>query len=255
MDSASELAAGLRAARSRAESLAREWGLALGTPFEIATASFVAPAGDHFVLKVPSEGDDESLHEGDALERWGSDVAVRVVRREGRALLEERLVPGTDLSALNDDEATALAVGLVGRLWRRVGDHFRPVDPDVDWWLTRAERRGSTLVGLARELHDELGGSAEWLVHGDFHHHNILRDGSRYLVIDPKPYLSDREYDVASFLWNPMENTMRDHEQTERRISAFVAEGLDEYRIRVWAVIRGAYLRPEFALPLRALVE
>jgi streptomycin 6-kinase len=254
MEPSSELAAGLQAARARAETCAVEWGLTLGTPFEIATASFVAPAGDHFVLKVPSEGDDESLHEGDALQLWGGDVAVRVVRRDGRALLEERLDPGTDLSSLDEGVATALAVELAGRLWRRSGEPFRPVDHDVEWWLTRAERSGSALVGLARELHGELGGSAEWLVHGDFHHHNILRDGSRYLVIDPKPYLSDREYDVASFLWNPMTNTMGDRKQTERRIAAFVAAGLDEFRIRAWAVIRGAYLRPEFASPLRALV-
>jgi streptomycin 6-kinase len=255
MEPSSELAEGLEAARSRAESLAHEWGITLGTPFAIATASFVAPAGDHLVLKVPSEGDDESLHEGDALDRWGSDVAVRVVRRDGRALLEERLIPGTDLSSLDDGDATAIAVDLAGRLWCPAGDPFRPVGHDVEWWLTRAERQGSGLVGLARELHDQLGASAEWLVHGDFHHHNILRDGPRYVVIDPKPYLSDREYDVASFLWNPMENTMSSREQTEQRIGAFVAAGLDEFRIRAWAVIRGAYLRPEFEAPLRALVE
>ena len=82
-----------------------------------------------------------------------------------------------------------------------------------------------------------------------------MRDGSRYVAIDPKPYLSDREYDVASFLWNPMDHAMSDREQTERRIAAFVAAGLDDFRIRAWAVIRAAYLRPEMASPLRALVE
>lgn len=255
MEPSSELAEALLAARVRAEHCAAEWGLTLGRPFEIATASFVVPAGEHFVLKVASEGDDESLHEGDALELWGSDIAVRVVRRDGRALLEERLVPGTDLSMLEEDEATAIAVELAGRLWRQAGHPYRPVDHDVEWWLSRAEHQGSALVGLARELHGELGARAEWLVHGDFHHHNILRNGSRYLVIDPKPYLSDREYDVASFLWNPMDNTMSDQGLTEHRIEAFVAGGLEEFRIRAWAVIRGAYLRPEFASPLRALVE
>jgi streptomycin 6-kinase len=243
------------AARTRAQWCANEWGLTLGEPFEIATASYVVSAGDHYVLKVPYEIDDESLDEGDALERWGSDVAVRVVRRNGRALLEERLVPGTDLSLIDDDAATALAVELARRLWRRAGLPFRSVEPDVGRWLTQAERDGSTFVSLARELHDVLGGSAEWLVHGDFHHHNILRDGSHYVAIDPKPYLSDREYDVASFLWNPMDNEMSDRDQTERRIAAFVAAGLEDFRIRAWAVIRGAYLRPEMASLLRALVE
>lgn len=255
VEPSSALALELRAARVRAERCARQWGVALGEPFPIAFASFVAPAGEHYVIKAPAEVDDESLDEGDALERWGSDVAVRVVRREGRTLLEERAVPGTDIGKLDEGAATRVAVEVAGRLWRRAGTPFRPVDPEVEHWLGDAEMRGSSLVDLARTLHDEIGGGGSWLVHGDYHHHNILRDGSRYVVIDPKPYLSDREYDVASFLWNPMDNDMTNREQTEHRIGSFVAAGLDDFRIRAWAVIRGAYLRPEFAVSLRALVE
>jgi hypothetical protein len=42
---------------------------------------------------------------------------------------------------------------------------------------------------------------------------------------------------------------------TERRIAAFVAAGLDERRIRMWAIIRGAYLAPEEAVEvLRGLL-
>jgi streptomycin 6-kinase len=95
----------------------------------------------------------------------------------------------------------------------------------------------------------------DWLVHGDFHHHNILRHGDQFVAIDPKPYLADREYDLPSFLWNPLDNRMDDREQTERRIAAFVAAGLDDFRIRAWTVIRGAYLRPDCAELIRALVE
>jgi streptomycin 6-kinase len=255
MEPPPELILELQAARTRAERCAREWGIALGAPFAIANASFVALAGDDYVIKAPSEGDDESLHEGDALDLWGGDIAVRVVRRDGRTLLEERATPGTDISRLEEDEATNVAVELAGRLWRHSAAPFRPVDPEVERWLSQAEAEASPLVGLARTLHGELGGGGEWLVHGDYHHHNILLDGARYVVIDPKPYLSDREYDVPSFLWNPMENDMTNRKQTERRIEAFVAAGLDEFRIRAWAVIRGAYLRPEFAAPLRTLVE
>jgi streptomycin 6-kinase len=92
-------------------------------------------------------------------------------------------------------------------------------------------------------------------VHGDFHHHNILRRGDRFVAIDPKPYLADREYDVPSFLWNPLDNRMEDSEKTERRIAAFVAAGLDDFRIRAWTVIRGAYLRPGYADQIRALID
>jgi len=98
------------------------------------------------------------------------------------------------------------------------------------------------LTPLARELYASLEIGREWLVHGDFHHHNILRHGDRFVAIDPKPYLGDREYDVPSFLWNPLSYTMTDRAKTERRIAAFVAAGLDDYKIRAWTVIRGAYL-------------
>src|ERR1700730_16532275 len=243
----------LSAAKATASKVALEWGLELGEPFAFSNVSYVAPAGNA-VLKVAWEGDSESLHEGDALELWDGDGAVRLLRRSGRALLEERAIPGDDLSALPDDEATAIAVDIASRLWTRVGSPFRPVAPEVSRWLDDAERKGSALVPLARRLLAELGPGADWLVHGDFHHHNILRRGDHFVAIDPKPYLADREYDVPSFLWNPMANRLEDREQTERRIAAFVGAGLDDFRIRAWTVIRGAYLRPGYADRIRSLL-
>lgn len=244
----------LSAAKATALKVAREWGLELGEPFALSHVSYVAPAG-RAVLKVAWEGDQESLHEGDALELWDGNGAVRLLRRSGRTLLEERAVPGDDLSALPDDEATAIAVDVASVLWRRVGSPFRPIAPEVSGWLDDAEREGSTRVPLARDLLADLDPVDAWLVHGDFHHHNLLRRGERYVAIDPKPYLADREYDVPSFLWNPLGNRMGDRLQTERRIAAFVAEGLDDFRIRAWTVIRGAYLRPGYADQIRALIE
>ena len=83
---------------------------------------------------------------------------------------------------------------------------------------------------------------------------HAFRHAERFVAIDPKPYLADREYDVPTFLWNPRGNQMEDRQQTERRIAAFVAAGLDDFRIRAWTVIRGAYLRPEHAGRIRELV-
>jgi streptomycin 6-kinase len=107
-------------------------------------------------------------------------------------------------------------------------------------WLNRAEREGSRLVGLARDLLAEIGEPDIWVVHGDFHHHNILSHADRYVAIDPKPYAAEREYDVPSFLWNPMDNRLDDRGQLERRIAAFVDAGLDDFRIRAWTVVRGS---------------
>ena len=87
----------------------------------------------------------------------------------------------------------------------------------------------------------ELEIGATTLVHGDFHHHNVLSSGEGYVAIDPKPMLGDPEYDVAAFLWNPIGYRMRP-DVTGRRLAAFAAAGLDEGRMRAWAIIRASYL-------------
>lgn len=243
-----------------AQSVAAEWGLALGPPFTLARYSFVAPAGDDAVLKVTPPEDDESDEEADALALWDGDGAVRLLRRDAgrRALLVERARPGDDIASLPDEEATAIAVDVGLRLWRPAAEPFRWIGDHVPRWLDNAERdggAGTELIPIARELYAGLDVGRATLVHGDFHHHNVLDAGVRYLAIDPKPMLGEPEYDVPSFLWNPLPYRMR-LDLTERRLAAFAAAGLDEERMRAWAVVRGAYLGadPDEVEVLRQLV-
>jgi streptomycin 6-kinase len=244
----------LREARSIAVAAAAHWGLELGEPFQFSNASYVAPSGS-LVLKVPWGGDDESMHEGEALRAWDGRGAIRLRDQCGAALLEDRAVPGTDLAQVPEREATALAVHVAQLLWLPGRSPFRPVLPAVCGWLERAALARRPNVTLALSLLPEVEADAQWLVHGDLHHHNILLDGARFVAIDPKPYLCQREYDVAPFLWNPRNNPFDDRSLIERRIAAFTACGLDDRLIRVWAVIRGAYLRPQLASQLAALLE
>ena len=229
-----------------ARDVAVEWGLELGPPFALSRFSYVAPAGDDAVLKVSPVEDDESGEEAAALELWDGDGAVRLRRRdrERRALLIERVRPGTDISELRDDEATAIAVALGLRLWRPAGEPFRWIGDHVPGWLDQAERsrqEGCELVPQARELYASLDVGRRTLVHGDFHHHNILRAGSIHLAIDPKPMLGEAEYDVPSFLRNPLSYEMR-LDVTKRRLAAFADAGLDEERMRAWTFVRLAFL-------------
>ncbi len=208
--------------------------------------SYVAPAGDDAVLKVTSPEDDESDEEADALALWNGVGAVRLLRRDPdrRALLIERARPGSDISGLPEDEATAAAVEVGLHLWRPAAEPFRRIADHVPRWLDRAERSdqpGRELIPLARELYTSLDVGRTTLVHGDFHHHNILRAGDRYLAIDAKAMLGEPEYDVPSFLRNPLPCRM-DLAVTERRLAAFAAAGLDESRMRAWTLIRCAYL-------------
>ena len=238
-----------------AREAALEWGVELGEPFALARFSFVAPAGEDAVLKVIPPEDDEADEEADALALWAGDGAVPLLRhdRARRALLLGRARPGTDLASVPEEEATAIAVEVGLRLWRAARGPFRWIGDHVPRWLDNAE--GHELLPLARGLYASLEPGRATLVHGDFHHHNILDAGGRYLAIDPKPYLGEPEFDVPSFLWNPLSYRMTPT-ATERRLAAFAAAGLDEERMRAWSVIRGAYLGADESESkmLRALV-
>lgn len=243
-----------------AQDVAAEWGVELGPPFALSRFSYVAPAGDDAVLKVTPPEDDESDQEGDALVLWNGDGAVRLLRRDRgrRALLIERARPGGDISELPEDEATAIAVAVGLRLWQPAAEPFRWIGDHVPRWLDQAERseqEGRELIPLARDLYASLEVGRATLVHGDFHHHNILHDGDRHLAIDAKAMLGEPEYDVPSFLCNPLSYTMT-LDVTERRLGAFAAAGLDEGRMRAWALIRLAYLGADEheAQVLRALL-
>ncbi len=229
-----------------AAEVAAEWGVELGPPFALSRYSYVAPAGDG---RRP-EGDAAG---GRRVGRGGRRARAMGRRRRrapaaprpGPAGAADRArPPGDDISGLPEDEATAIAVAVGQRLWRPAAEPFRWIGDHVPRWLDQAERsdqEGRDLIPFARELYASLAVGRETLVHGDFHHHNILRAGDRYLAIDAKAMLGEPEFDVASFLWNPLGSTMR-LDVTERRLAAFAAAGLDQERMRAWAVIRGAYL-------------
>ena len=204
------------------------------------------------MLKVRGQEDDESDQEAEALELWDGGGAVRLLRQDRgrRAVLIERARPGTDLSRLGDDEATAIAVEVGLRLWQPAAAPFRWIGDWVPRWL---DAEPNELTPVARELLASLAVGLTTLVHGDFHHHNILASSRGWLAIDPKPMLGEPEYDVAPFLWNPLPCRLR-VEHLESRLAAFVAAGLDEERIRKWTVIRGAYLQPQEAEALLALL-
>ena len=234
--------------RRIAAEVAAEWELQLGEPFALSRYSYVAPAGDGVVLKVAWHGDDESLHEAQSLELWNGNGAVRLLRSDParRALLEERAVPGDDISGLPEE----LALGDRGRRrtcasGSRRASRFAGSATTSHVGSTTASGtadEGSELIPLARELYAELDVGRETLIHGDFHHHNILRHGDRFVAIDSKAMLGDPEYDIPSFLRNPLSFRMVDRGVIERRIGAFVAAGLDDFKIRAWTVIRLSYL-------------
>ena len=203
--------------------LERCWSLETGSPFPGVSVSWVAPAtladGATVVLKLSFPKDKELGTQIRALELFDGRGIVRLLRVDpgAGALLLEGSEPGAPLTTVEDDEeATSIAAGVMEELWRPAlpGHPF----PSVAEWaegLERLRRRhaGGTgpmpeaLVERAEGLLDELISSqAEtFLLHGDLHHENILSAGRRpWLAIDPKGVVSERAYETAALLHNPV---------------------------------------------------
>jgi streptomycin 6-kinase len=188
-----------------AEQIAEEWGLRLGEEYEPGVCGHVVraelPDGRPAVLKVhwPHH---ESLQEGDALERWDGNGAVRLLAEddERSALLLERCEPGTALSSIHTAEALDVLTGLLPRLWKSA-EGFATAEDELPFLLQDLEQardkalRDAALAYL-RDLVPTQGERV--LVNEDLHGENVLAAGREpWLVIDPKPVAAERELGVA----------------------------------------------------------
>lgn len=205
------------------------------------------------VLKIAFDGEDESLHEGLALQRWGGRGAVRLLRADPgrRALLLERL-NREDLSVLGDLEACEVVAGLYGVLHVPAPPQLRTLTSYVERWTAGFDDlpRDSPLprrlveqaVALSRDLVADPA-STGVMVHTDLHYENVL-SGNRepWLVIDPMPKSGDPHYEVAPMLWNRWDEVLASgsaRDAVRRRFHTIVdAAGLDEDRARAWVVVR-----------------
>ena len=206
-------------------------------------------------LKVSFDGDDESLHEGLALQHWGGRGAVRLQRADPRrrTLLLDWL-PGPDLGDSWDVEACEVVGALYGRLHIPAMAQLASVSSYVDRWLRELAALGRDLPVPRRYVEQALSlgpdliadDAASVVVHGDLHYANVLADDAgEWLAIDPKPMAGDPHYEPAPMLWNRMAElsgpgsvgSVRDG--LRRRFHALVdAGGLDEARARDWVVVR-----------------
>ncbi len=204
--------------------LERSWGLRVGSPYEL-SYNYVVPVtrstGQACVLKLSPPGFSGYDREADALSGFAGRGAVKLLDHDDSrgALLLERADPGRSLAEEfgpdRDEEATAVAGGLMLRLSRRPPVRHRLPDV-IEYGADFAAHRSrygnagpipQRLVDQAADLLEQLSDSAERtvLLHGDLHHHNILRAGREsWLAIDPHGLIGDPGFDVGAMLYNPV---------------------------------------------------
>jgi streptomycin 6-kinase len=249
---------------------AERWSLAIGEPFEYAHASLALPVvlddGRDAVLKI-SLPHRSSAQEAEALARWAGNGAVELLEHdvERSALLLERCRPGTDLTAVDQDEALDVAVELLPRLWVPAAAPFRSVRQEVEIWLEELPlnyaRAGAPfaddLLRAAMFALSELAGTQpeHVLLHQDFHALNVLRaERQPWLAIDPKPLVGERAVGVTALIRGPeLGHSRRDVLHRLERLTSEL--GLDRERTRWWAIGQSLAWAFELDGPLAGHVE
>jgi streptomycin 6-kinase len=238
----------------------QRWGLTIAQPFayESYAYHYVAPAtrsnGQAVVVKAHAPTN-EFVQEAEALRLCAGHGMARLLDYDmhDRVLLLERLLPGTPLLEIEDDEeATSYAAGVMRQLWRPVpaGHPFPSV---ADWGQgfqrLRQHYAGNSgpfppaLLAEAESLYAEMTASMteHVLLHGDLHHENILTaEREPWLAIDPKGLVGEPAYETGALLRNrhPDLHELAGARKILARRIDILAEELDLSRTRVrnWAV-------------------
>jgi streptomycin 6-kinase len=238
--------------------LTHQWELTVDEPGPDGSCSYLLAArrtsGEPAMLKV-SLPHREAEREPDALAVWDGDGAVRLLELDATgAMLLERIEPGTPLALTSDYDAMArIGAELVGRLHVPAPDgHPFELLTDVcaEWAMKARDRVRSIgsredvpIVDEGAELLDALPreASEHVLLHGDFHHWNVLA-GTRepWLAIDAKPMVGDPVFDCAQFLGNHY-GIADDREAFVRGVDVFAdASGFDRQRMLSWVFAKSA---------------
>lgn len=178
----------------------------------------VTASGGEAVFKVTVTSA-EAAAEAAALSAWrDSGAAVRLLDADvaSATLLLERISPGTPLPGGDEATAVEVAAALLSRLHAAPRPAF-PFPTLARAYPARERRaradaahelrtRGAVPAGLpllprARAAAMRLCASSarDVLLHGDFLDKNLLRDGARYVAIDPMPRVGDPCSDIGFF--------------------------------------------------------
>lgn len=199
------------------------WGLTNLKTVPMLSYNYVAFARqgqNDVVLKlgVPNRELNSEMH---TLRLFNGEGACKILDYdEGKGfLLIERLHPGTMLVEMQDDDVrTHLAMDVMLKLQRPAPDSDVFIKL-TDWFGELKHVRETFEGGIgpfpadiferAESLLPELFAEDEpSLLHGDFHHFNILRSERGWLVIDPKGVIGPAGYEIGPLMLNPWDESM-----------------------------------------------
>lgn len=192
-----------------------KWSLKTSRSFENLSYHFVAPCvceSGEAVLKIGfPEKNSPIANEAAMLKLYDGHGAVKFLKfDENRlALLIERLKPGQHLKNLfspHETKPIEIAVRALQKLRRKPPENHEFVH--LENWFAGFEKAHDTqfpreAVNKAQKFYERLSAADSFLLHGDFHHENILSAGREdFLAIDPKGIVGQIGYEISVFLNN-----------------------------------------------------
>ncbi len=219
------------------EELEDNWEIRVKTHFSNLSYNYAASCsdidGNPRVLKIALPlRNPEIFLEAKTLKAFADHGVANVLKqdKDRRAILLERLLPGKNLKELfegNKDQAVEIAIKVLQRLTQATPE--KEGFPRIEEWFAAFDEAettefSKTHLEKAREKLNELMAARNKpkLIHGDFHHENILSDGpDGFRTIDPKGVIGNLGYEISVFLNNHLEwiENKRDMEKAVGRFS------------------------------------
>ena len=229
----------------------QKWMLKIGEPYHL-SINYVAPAklesGKEVVVKFSIPGV-AFLDEVESLRLFNHHGMVQVIDfdRERGIIILEKLTPGYTLATVKNDElACRIAAGVLKKLSISSPNNNRlqttairekslkaTLAENEDGYGPLSSHTLKTAVTLFTKLNQSI--THYKLLHGDFHHYNVLASGEAdWVAIDPKGLLGETEYDVIQFLLNCLPEK-EVYEVTSKRIDIFTKGlQLNKERLLLW---------------------
>jgi streptomycin 6-kinase len=229
----------------------QKWSMKMKEPYSL-SVNYVAPAamedGTEVVVKIciPGEG---FLDELEALHLFRERGIVQMIDsdQENGIIILEHLSPGRTLAEVTEDEeACRLAANVMKNLAFPAPTHTRiPTTKAREEELRRLVEGHTNGIGpishktleKALKIFTYMNHTIEqyWLLHGDFHHYNVLSAGEgSWTAIDPKGLIGEIEYDLIQFMLNKLPDQGA-YEVIEKRADIFTKElDLDKERLLLW---------------------
>src|SRR3990167_1266991 len=195
-----------------------------------------------------------NTHEPEALMFFDGNGCVKLMEYDPtlKCLLLEYVKPGTSLKTLfpqDDDKALEIAADLIKKLHTKdlltQAINFKTVNQWLDLLHNfKSKKIPSDILKKAQQLSKKLLILKQklYLLHGDLHHENILKDGNTWIAIDPKGVIGPLEYEVVRFIMNPIPNLLQQSNVKviiENRIDKFSKIfGFDKQRLVDWAFVQ-----------------